>query len=660
MLIGKQGGLPVAAQTTQLTDLVHSFVKALTLHKLYGPSHPHLLEACRGVVEALRAAAGGEAELTVGIAKDRLFLGRLSLAVGSDAKTAKFIATFHHLGVSHLRLRTALSPEELGLFLDILAREGGSGPEAVQQGLRAAALLGVGLGLLDYTKVTTEQDQEGRPEAEGQAAWNKATEEAVWRKLVLPAAQSGLAPLSAAERSQLLELVEEPQLVRELLDRLEGLPKRPSGAAGKAEVADFFRHLTRLLKTLTPERRQAFIARLSGLISDHRGAATGKRATAGAKAAGADQALEVMAAALASEGKASQRLKTAYATVLGEAAKARPKPKAGAANAATAYLEELFLKRTETPYMSEGYARELEAAPASGSLRDEGCGAELASLLETLEPRNLAVERSRLAVELLGSAGSEADVQALMAVIVQMVSGLLKETRFDEAAELLGAVWRDYYSQDERRRIERVIADDVLSGLEVTPLLEHLLQRRQQKEARERLGALANLFAVKAGPYLLERLRTPEAEVAAPALAALAALGKMILPSVRERLGRARGEYLLRLITLVGAVGGEAEVALLTPLCRGWRRAVRLEAVRALGAVGSPRGVSVLARLLLGWSWLRGQTEVRLEAVRALGSIGNEEAREALLAASQRGRGEVARSCREELARLQRKQETAA
>jgi len=121
----------MSQQPAQITELVHRLIKAMTLHKLYGPDHPMMGEACQRVTGALEVAAAGASELTLGIAKDRLLVGSDTLEAGRDAKIAKFINYFHHLGVSQLRLRQPLPAQELARFLEILSRHAPEGPEAV-------------------------------------------------------------------------------------------------------------------------------------------------------------------------------------------------------------------------------------------------------------------------------------------------------------------------------------------------------------------------------------------------------------------------------------------------------------------------------------------------------------------------------------------------
>lgn len=646
----------MAASSAKLKELVHHFVRALTLHRLYGPSHPHVRAACEAVAEALRGALGDAPELTIGIAKDRLLAGPVSLPVGSDAKLTKFGGSLHGLGVSHLRLAAGLEAAELARFLDALATGAGGGPETLKEALEQAGLVHLGVGWLDYAKLAAQE------KGKGCAPLDKATEEAVWRRLVLPASRAAMSPLSAAERGELATLVEEPELLRELLGRLEALPRRSAGGEGKAQVAEFARQLSRLLKTLTPSRRQAFIDRLAFLVASHQRAG-GRQVPAPSSQGG--QSLEAMAAALAAEGKATERLRTAYGRVLGEMGVAGPRAqhRAGGevAATATAYLEEMFLGRSEAPYMSGDYAGELEEASAAESPTGmEGAdAATLAALIDTLNPRRLAAERLRLCVELLSLAASEADVQALLAVIVQTAATLLKEGRLDEAGELLEAVYHGFYAQEGRGRIERMLADDVLGTLEPTPLLEHLLRSGRQAVGRERLMAVAALLPAKSLPWLLDRL-SGGAEAAEVARSVLAGLGPQILPVLRERLKRPSGETLPRLLALLGAVGGCAEVAILEPYCRSARRPVRLEAVRALGVMGmratglkaeGVAAVEVLRRLMLSRLWSWGRTEARVEAARALAAIGSEQALEALREGARRRWSLVGQVCREFLER---------
>jgi hypothetical protein len=637
----------MAAQLSQLTSLIHSFVKALTLQKLYGPGHPLVVEACELVVTALAEAAGDSGALTFGIAKDRLFAGQESLAAAGDVKIGKFISLLHHLGLSHLRLGTRLSVEELGRFLEILTREGARGREAVQDSLRAASILNVTLGLLDYTKVTTAKGGAGEKKKE------KLTAEAVWRRLVLPASQAGLPELTAAERSELLGLVEEPELLRELLDRLERLPRRAPGEAGKAEVVDFARHLGRLLRALSAGRRQALVDRLAELVNRRQAAAgpAGGAPARGGRQQG-DQALEAMAAALAAEGKPSERLRTTYGEVLAQVAGGKSPGEADTRARAPDYVEGLLLNRSEAPYMSDGYARELETLPGAGSGMEPADGGVVAGLVETLEPRRLSLERARLGADLLKGAANEADIQALMTLLHQTVGSLLREGNFEEAGELLEAVYR-FYVLESRTHVERAITNDALRSLDIAPLLEHLLSGRPDRAIRERLRAICNLFASKAAPYLLDRLRREEAGPTTLLWSALTAMRKAVIPELRPRLARASGGYLLRLIALLGAVGGEAEVALLEPLCRRWNEAVRKEAVKALGRIGSRQAIPVLSRVLLARRWPWGQTEVKIEAARALGRIEAEEALEPLLQATRRRHREVASACEEIVAQRQ-------
>jgi hypothetical protein len=672
-----------------LLNVARSLLVAARSWTLYPPDHPAVQSAVERLADAIRQASGGAA-LGIGITPETLLVDGVA-PPHAESAIADAAALLHDRDLLHLAFFGDVPPDAITRFLRLLTidaqeRRRGGGPAAIwtRDG---------------HTSIAVEQlDYEALFAREASEVAEPARRDEVWRAIVMAIVSGHKALVDDRAQQRLLDIAGSPADIADLaLDAAR--PKRaadgsPMITSQAAAVFAAFRHLATIVSVMSPDRLPEVLNNLavaSARLDPHvlmqlmqtpedDGAAV--PVVAGLAAAFDDaKVAQLLATALALEGRASDRLATIFNTIAPDEDRKRRVltmtrqmlsetdfGRSGQFQVLWTSAEELLIGYNDSDFVSEQYRTALDNVGARAERLATGgeLPPELPAWLDSLGQDSVRSLSVQLLIDLLTierdpeRAGQIAHDMAALAEDL-LLSGAYEDARgvtaaLGQRAEAAGAIGRDAC----RRALDRLGESSAMR--ETALLLGDLdLPELQTIEA----------IVARAGPSTIEALK-PVLMVEEETIAFQRAVD-MVVRFEQQAVNRlaplaedGRWHVQRNAARILGRIGAVDAIAILQPLLRKGDPRVARAAVSALGVIPDPaaaraihtilrtatgevrravidalvadkdaRVVPMLARIVGESDALGKDHDVVLETLTALGVVGTDDAVAPLVAAVQ-------------------------
>jgi hypothetical protein len=671
-----------------LLNVARSLLVATRNWSLYPPEHPAVQSSVERLCEAIRQSSLGSA-FGIGITPETLLIDGVA-PTQTDGPIAEAAALLHDRDLLHITFLGDVSYDGVTRLLRLLnvdagERRRGGGPATLWAQEGHPSLL---IEQLDYEKLFARE--------EGEVA-EPAKRDDLWRSIVMTIAGSQKAVFDERAQQRLLEIATSPADVGDLATEVaapkcavDGSPMITSQAAA---VLAAFRTLTSIVSVMSPDKLPEVMNSLAAAANqldphvvmqlmqtpDDEGAAV--PVVAGMAAAFDDaKVAQLLATALALEGRASDRLATIFNTIAPDEDRKRRVltmtrhmlsetdfGKSGQFQVLWTSAEELLISYNDSDFVSEGYRTALDNV---GGRAERLAGGELPPelpvWLNTLGQESVRTLSVMLLIDLLTierDPDRAAEIAHDMAALAEdlLLSGAYEDARvvakaMGERAETVGAIGRDACRQALDRLGES-------SAMRETALLLGDLEAPEF----EKIQSIVKIV----GPSSIEALK-PVLMIEQETIASQRAM-EMVVGFRRQAIGRLAsltedGRWFVQrnAAKMLGRIGTVEAVPLLQPLLRKGDPRVARAAVSALGVIADPaaaraihtilrtaagemrgavidalvadkdaRVVPMLARIVSESEALGKDHDVVLETLTALGVVGSDEAVEPLVTAIQ-------------------------
>jgi hypothetical protein len=671
-----------------LLQLARALVVAARNWSLYPPEHPSVGVSVNRLRDAIRESSFG-AVFSIGITPETLMIEGAP-ADARQAGIAEAAALLHDRDLLHITFLGDVPAEAIHAFLRVLAlepeeRRRRGGPARIWESDGHPSLA---LEQIDYQKVLARE--------EGEVA-EPAKRDDVWRSLVTSIAGGQKALFDEHAQARLLAIAGSPVDIADLANAVMA-PKcavdgSPMITLQAATVLAAFRHLTSIVSVMSPERMPEVMSNLATaatqldarvmmqMMQTQEDPAAGVAVIQGLAGAFDDtKVAQLLATALALDGKASDRLATIFNTIApDEDRKHRVLTmtrsllsetdfgKSGQFQVLWTSMEELLVSYNEKPFVSETYRAELDGVGARAErMATTDLPPELAEWMQSLGQANvrslsvtllidlltietdakhaaeIAEDLEALAEDLLMS-GAYDDTLTVTAALARRANGaaigrdacrqaldrLGESLALRETAALMGDV--DEQAWGAIKAIFETIGTPGIESLKPVVSVEHdtLASARGEEvivgfgsPAVARLASLVGdprWFVQRRAARLLGRIASAEAV-------------PLLQPLLRQNEPRVAREA----VSALGAIQDPAAARAIHTVLRTATGAVRRAVVEALVAERDPRVVPMLVRILDESQPLGKDHDVVLETIAALGIVGSEAAVPTLLGLAQR------------------------
>ncbi|MDE3156646.1 MAG: HEAT repeat domain-containing protein [Acidobacteriota bacterium] len=615
----------------ELARGVAAFARALVAAArnwtLYPPEHPAVASSLDRLADAVSQATAG-AFFAVSATPDSLLVEGLPVP-GREQQLSEAAALLHDRDILQIAFAGEVPPQALRALLTLLAldadaRRSGGGPTALWA---ATGHPSIAIEQIDYQKVLEDREESGAAPRRRDDVWQAIARAIVeGRKVFDEQAQQRLLAIAGDP----LEIVDLAAAVMAPGHAADGSPMITTQAA---TVLAAFRHLSSIVSVMAADRMPEVMRNLGEAASrlDPHVVVQMLRSTeeagevvpvVGRLASAFDdmQVARLLATALATEGRASERLAEVFNTIAPDVDRRRRVMtltrsllsesdfgRTGQFQVLWASMEELLLSYDETPYVSEAYRTTLDGVTARArDMAERDLPPELPGWLETLDRDNVRTLSVTLLIDLLhleGDTPQGADVARDLAALAE---DLLLSGDYAEAARVTGALAQAARTATggPLRAAARRALDDIVDTLAL----------------REMVAMLGDL--------------APGQMTAVTALAQ--AIGPAMVEALRDALAvEARTLTWTRAADLTAGFGADA-VSRLAPLAGDPRWVVQVVAADLLGRIAAPAGVPLLQGLVRG-----GHPKVARAAVAALAAIDDPAAARALHTVLRAATGEV-------------------
>ena len=678
-----------AELTRSLLQLARALLAATRNWMLYPPEHPAIHSSVERLAAAIRQSASGTL-FSIGITPDTLLIEGTA-AEASQSAIAEAAALLHDRDLLALTFVGEVPADAIRALLRVLAlepdeRRRRGGPAHVWQTDGHPSIV---LEQIDYEKVLARE--EGRvPEP--------AKRDDLWRSIVGAIAGGQSPALDDRTQQRLLAIADSPADIGALASAVMGpkhtLDGSPMITSQAAAVLAAFRHLSSIVSVMAPERLPAVMSHLATaavqldahvvmqVMQAEDSPASGVAVVKGLAGAFDDtRVAQLLATALALDGKASDRLATIFNTIAPDEDRKRRVltltrtmlretdfGKSGQFHALWTSMEALLVSYDEKPFVSESYRSALDGVAARADrMSSADLPPELPEWIETLGQRNV---RSLSVIMLIDLLTIEQDADRARQIADDM------ETL---AEDLLMAG-----AYDDALLVTRMLAGRAGSPAAVgreacRQAVDQLGESPAMRETAALIGDVdddvwpsiqAMIRAI--GPCSIESLKTvlaSETDSVATARAEdlIVEFKNVAVTRLTTLIGDSRWFVRRRAARLLGRIGAAEGVPLLQPLLRGGDARVAREAISALGAIPDPaasraiqtvlrastgdvrravidalvadrdpRVVPMIVRIIAESNQMGKDHEVVLEMIRALGQVGSEEAVPALVGVARR------------------------
>jgi len=671
-------------------QLARAIVAATQQWTLYPPEHPAVGQALSRLALAIGQNSSG-AVFSIGVTPATLLIEDAP-ADHTQQAIAEAAALLHDRDILRLTFIGDVPVEPLRALLRVLTidaaeRRARGGPAQMWAAEGHSSIV---IEQVDYRKVLEREEAE-TPEP--------ARRDDIWRSIVLSIVSSGRTVFDELAQERLLAIAGSAGDISDLATAVMS-PKRamdgsPMITSQAATVFAAFRHLASIVTVMAPARLPEVMGNLASaasrldphvvmqLMQTEEDPADQVTIVRGMTAAFDDvKVAQLLATALAFDGRASDRLATIFNTIAPDDDRKRRVltltrsmlsetdfGKAGQFQVLWSSMEELLVSYNDRPYVSDAYrsaldgvagrAERMAAVELPPELPEwmESLGQEsvrtlsVALLIDLLTIERDAARAAEIARDMEGLAedllmsGAYADALTVTRALGDRAGaagamgreacrGALDELgeslAMRETAALIGDV--DEEGWQAIRGIAARAGPSSVEALKPIAAVEHeTLASRRAEDLIETFGTsavprLASLvgdprwFAQRAGARLLGRTRAAEA-----------------VPLLQPLLRKGDARVAREAIAALGAIDDPSAARAIHTVLRAATGALRRAIVDALVADRDPRVVPMIARIIGESHALGKDHEVVLEAVAALGSVGSDTAIPTLAAVIQRG-----------------------
>jgi len=427
----------------QCLALARALTAGIRVWALYPPDHPSVVAAIQRLVETIRDAAHGSA-IVLGITPSTLVLGGMPLSADQPVADAARILHEHDvLQISFLSDVPGSTASALLALLSTPAEEvrAAGGPAVLWA---AHGHVTIAIEQIDYQKILEDKELDARTRRDD-----------VWRSIVSSIGH-GDSKFDEAQQQRLLAITNTASEIRDLaIDSIE--PKRnidgsPLLTTQAATVLAVFRHLTGIVGVAEPQRLPDVIQKIAEATAaldphlvmqmmqpDGNAEDDAVMVARIAAAFDDDKVADLLATALARDGKATIRLAQVFDAIAPDEQRKRRVlaaahsrlgeqdiGKSSQFRAVWSSMETLLLNYDETPYVSDGYRVSLEGAGARGDLlAGWNLPAELPEWVETLEQDNVRALSVTLITDLLRIETRSERVEEIVADMIALLDDLL-------------------------------------------------------------------------------------------------------------------------------------------------------------------------------------------------------------------------------------------
>jgi HEAT repeat protein len=676
--------------TRSLSDLSRTLLAAARNWSLYPPQHPTVSASVARLSDAVRASSSGTV-FSFGITPNTLMIEGTA-ADGSQPGIGEAAAFLHDRDLVAVTFIGEVPADALRALLRLLGlepseRRSRGGPAAIWQ---AEGHSSVALEQIDYARVLARED--------GTAA-EPARRDNLWRSIVMSIASGQNAAFDAQAQQRLLAIAGSPVDIRDLATAVmapkharDGSPMITSQAAA---VLAAFRHLSSIVSVMAPERLPEVMGNLATAaaqldahvviqaLQQQDDPSAGIAVVSGLATAFDDtKVAQLLATALALDGKASDRLATIFNTIAPDEDRKRRVltltrsllkesdfGKSGQFQALWTSMEELLISYDDKPFVSDRYRAALDGV--GGRADRMGAGdlpPELPEWIDSLGQQNVRSLSVTMLIDLLtierdqGRARQIAEDMEAVAEDLLMAGAYADALMVTRALAARAAAPPAAIGGDACRQALDQLGESL--ALRETAALAGEVDAAGWQTIQEIVDAIG-IAAVEA----LKPVLTCEEDDPSVARAEdlVVRFGRLAVTRLASMIADPRWFVRRRAARLLGRIATAEAVPLLQPLLRGSDPRVAREAMSALAAIPDPaaaraihtvlrlstgdlrraivdvlvalrdpRVVPMLVRILEESDVMGKDHAVALETMRALAQIGTDQAVPALAAIARR------------------------
>jgi hypothetical protein len=599
-------------------QLARALLIATRNWSLYPPEHPTVAGSVTRLADAIRQSSLGSV-FSLGITPDTLLVEGAP-ADATQTGIAEAAAMLHDRDL--LRITFVGDPPEAALqaflrvvTLDPAERRSRGGPARIWQTEGDPT---IALEQIDYEKVLARTEGE-IPEP--------ARRDDLWRAIVVSLAGGQNAVFDERAQQRLLSIAGSPMDIGDLATAvmapkctLDGSPMITTQAA---TVLAAFRHLTSIVSVMSPDRMPEVMGNLAAAslqldphvvmqVMQSEDDPAGIAVVSGMAAAFDDaKVAQLLATALALDGRASDRLATIFNTIAPDDDRKRRVMtlaknlvsetdfgRAGQFQALWTSMEELLISYNDKPFVSEGYRTALDGVGGRAEkMAVVDLPPELPDWMESLGQANVRKLSVILLIDLLGIERDPVRAGQLADDMVALSEDLLMSGAYDDATSVIAALAARASSKEVGRDAARKALDTLGESLamrETAALFGDL-----DEAGWRAMQAIVPLV----GPNTVEALK-PVLMVEQPTLAStraeelIAGFGTQAIGRLASLVDDARWYVQAAGARLLGRTRAAAAVPLLQPLLRRSDPRVARVAVRALGGIDDPSAARAIHTVL--------------------------------------------------------------
>ena len=654
--------------------LARSLSAAARNWALYPPEHPAVDSSVRRLAEAVRQSTSGAAFAFAITPKTLLIAG---IPLPEEQPVAEAARLLHDHDLLQVTFLGDPPVEALQAFLKVLStpaddlRRDGGPAAAWEQGGHSSIVL----EQIDYEKLLEDREVDTPLEDR---------HDDIWRSLVNTIVQGGAA-FDEAQQARLLEI---SRSVFEIGDLAEAVaaPKcnfdgSPLITTQAATVLAVFRHLAGIVNVMEPDRLPEVMRNVASatshldphvvlqMMQTDEGSPDSSIANAIASSFDDEKVAQLLATALARDGRASARLAQVFDVIAPDAERKQRVltmtrsmlseqdfGKTGQFRAVWTSMEELLLGYDETPYVSAAYQASLEGAGARGDmLAGRDLPPELPEWVDSLGQDNVRSLSVQLVADLLrieDNADRSADIARDMTALIE---DLFLAGDFDNAVlvlrELKAASTRRIAPAAARAALTSAgesaglrDAATMLGELDETSLnafaeccemigpttvrsLHPVLQSESDTPAYTRAREVVRKYGAAAVLHLAPLADDNRWFVQRNAAALLGATRSAdAVPPLQALLRRTDARVLRQAVAALAGIDDPAAVRAIHTVLRAATGENRTAVVEALVAERDPRVVPMLSRILTESDPFGEDHETILGALDAVRQLGNDQA----------------------------------
>jgi hypothetical protein len=670
-----------------LLQLARALVAAARNWTLYPPEHPTLSASVARLSAAIQQSSLG-AIFSIGITPETLLVEGAP-ADPAQSAVSEAAALLHDRDLLQLTFVGDPSDAALHALMRMLAldadeRRRRGGPAHIWAAEGHPSVL---LEQIDYQKVLAREEG---------IVPEPAKRDDLWRSIVLSIASMDQTVFDERSQERLLAIAGSVPDINDLATAVSA-PKcavdgSPMITSQAATVLAAYRYLASIASVKTPERMSDVmnnIASASTQLDPHiimqvleaRDAADPSSPVISGLASAFDdvKVAQLLATALAIDGKASDRLATIFNTIAPDADRKQRVltmtrsllsetdfGKAGQFQSLWSSMEELLVSYNDKPFVSEAYRASLDGVGTRAErMASMDLPPELQEWMTSLGQDNVRALSVQMLIDLLAIETDPKRANEIAEDMEALAEDLLMSGAYEDAGAVIAGLSARGATQNAigrdacRRALDRL--GESLALLETVSLADELddaawetVRAVVAKIGPSTIGALASVAVAEKETRGSER-----------AAAAILSFGKAAVSRLAPLVGDDRWFAQLAGATLLGAIGTADAVPLLQPLLRKTDPRVARAAVTALGKIDDqsaaravqtvlraatgplrkavidalvserdPRVVPLLSRVIAESAPLGQDHEVVIEMVDALGTVGSEKAMPTLVTTS--------------------------